>query len=395
MGKIIQHLSEEQPVSWPIRYIVPCVFLLCMAQVAYSQTAELHGQASGWFAAKATDSPSSRIGLRYIPDLLARTKLADELEGDLELSLNTSAIAQYRKAEAASYNAQAKLYRAWFRISSERFEARAGLQKISFGPALLFRPLMWFDRIDPRDPLQLTDGVYGLLGRYYFPNNANVWLWGLLGNTGTKGWELEPTQRKSVEFGGRAQLPLWTGEVGITYHHRRADLSSLFSPPSDTLLTHVPEDRIALDGKWDITIGVWFEAVLIRQETDIPLRKYQREWTVGADYTFAIGSGLYAATEYFRTENPEKPLTTAGGRGFSGLSLSYPLGILDHLSAMLFHDWTSGEWYRILTWQRKYDDWSFYVLGFWNPETIRLYRAQSGASAFAGTGFQIMVVFNH
>jgi hypothetical protein len=355
----------------------------------------VHGQASGWFAAKATAPPSSRIGLRYIPDLLARTKLTGELDADLEISVNTSAVAQYGKAESASYDAQAKLYRAWLRLSSERFEARVGLQKISFGPALLFRSLMWFDRIDPRDPLQLTDGVYGLLGRYYFPNNANVWLWGLLGNTGTKGWELEPTQRKSVEFGGRAQLPLWSGEVGVTYHHRRADLSSLFSPPNDTIPAYVPEDRIALDAKWDITIGVWFEAVLIRQGTDIPQRKYQREWTVGADYTFGVGSGLYAATEYFRTENPDRPFDAAGGRGFSGLSLSYPLGILDQLSAMLFHDWTSGEWYRILTWQRKYDNWSFYLLGFWNPETVHLYRSQSGASAFAGTGFQIMVVFNH
>jgi len=53
------------------------------------------------------------------------------------------------------------------------------LQKINFGSATLFRLLMWFDRIDPRDPLKLTDGVYGLLLRYYFHNNTNIWLWGL------------------------------------------------------------------------------------------------------------------------------------------------------------------------------------------------------------------------
>ena len=49
---------------------------------------------------------------------------------------------------------------AWLRLSTSRFEARVGLQKINFGSATLFRPLMWFDSLDPRDPLQITDGVY-------------------------------------------------------------------------------------------------------------------------------------------------------------------------------------------------------------------------------------------
>jgi len=55
----------------------------------------------------------------------------------------------------------------WIRLSTKQFELRAGLQKINFGSATLLRPLMWFDKIDPRDPLQLTDGVYALLARYY------------------------------------------------------------------------------------------------------------------------------------------------------------------------------------------------------------------------------------
>lgn len=35
---------------------------------------------------------------------------------------------------------------------------------------------MRFDQVDPRDPLKLTDGVRGLLGRYCFLNNADIWL---------------------------------------------------------------------------------------------------------------------------------------------------------------------------------------------------------------------------
>jgi hypothetical protein len=52
--------------------------------------------------------------------------------------------------------------------------------------------------------------------------------------------------------------------------------------------------------------------------------KYQRQWTLGADYTFGIGNGLTVLTEYFRFENPESPFASASGRAFSALSLSYP-----------------------------------------------------------------------
>lgn len=136
-----------------------------------------------------------------------------------------------QKTESASYEGEVKPYRGWIRLSTEKFELRLELQKISFGSAMLFRPLMWIDRIDPRDPLQLTDGVYAVLARYNFLSNANIWLWGLYGNNDTKGWELSPTEKKTLEYGGRAQSPLWTGEFGVTYHHRRADLSALISIP--------------------------------------------------------------------------------------------------------------------------------------------------------------------
>jgi hypothetical protein len=66
-----------------------------------------------------------------------------------------------------SSNGDIKPYRLWARYSTSQLEIRAGLQKINFGSANILRPLMWFDQMDPRDPLQLTDGVWGILGRYY------------------------------------------------------------------------------------------------------------------------------------------------------------------------------------------------------------------------------------
>ena len=378
-----------------VRRSLTALSILCAVQTAQSQTGDLHGQASGWFTVNSGTPAQIQPGARYIPDLLVKASLCDGFDANMELSLNAYATARYMNDQAPQYEWNAKPYRAWLRLSTERFETRIGLQKINFGSASLLRPLMWFDRIDPRDPLQLTDGVYGLLARYYFANNANIWAWGLYGNNETKGWEQSRTERNTIEYGGRVQSPLWTGELGLSYDHRRADLTPLVPVQARFGSLVAPEERLGIDGKWDIGIGVWFEGALIRQENDILPSKYQREWTIGADYTFGAGNGLYVATEYFRAETPVTPFGSAEGAGFSALTFNYPLGVVDQVSAIFYRGWTNHEWYRLMTWQRTFDNWSFYILGFWNPENIQIFRSQAGANSFAGTGFQLMVIFNH
>ena len=374
---------------------ISLALLCCGLNTAAGQSWSLHGQASGWFMGNPEHSTAAQFGLRYIPGLTFQAPVSSVLNTDLDLSLNGYSTILFAKDQRTEGESSVKFYRASLRVASDEFELRAGLQKISFGSAALFRSLMWFDKVDPRDPLQLTNGVYGLLGRYYFLNNANIWLWGLSGNDDPKGWELAPTSKRSVEFGGRVQTPLWTGEFGATYHHREADFSTLPAFPSAPNTTAVPENRFALDGKWDMGIGAWFEAVLIHDQTDIPGLTYQRQITLGADYTFDVGNGLSALVEYFRSDNPDAPFASADGVTFSALSVNYPLGVLDRLSGVVYRDWTDHEWYRMITWQRSYDNWMIYLLGFWNPEQIQLYRTQGGRSAFAGTGIQLMVVFNH
>jgi hypothetical protein len=369
-----------------------CFF--CGLPAAFGQTSSFEGQASGWIAVTPDNSAVS-AGLRYIPELTLEEKLQNNLSAQADLSLNDYVIGDLSKNQRPGYEGEIRPYRASLRLASDVFELRAGLQKISFGTATLFRPLMWFDKVDPRDPLQLTDGVYGLLARYYFLSNANIWFWGLCGNDETKGWEIAPTQKKNIEFGGRIQAQIWSGEAGISYHHREADLSNLTGIPADTGESSVPENRIGLDGKWDIGIGVWFEAVIIHEQTEIPGMTYQRQWTLGADYTFDIGNGLTALTEYFRNEHPNSVFGRADGLGFSGLSLSYALGTLDRISAFMYRDWTDHDWYRLLTLQRTYDNWIIYFLGFWNPNSIQLNQTQGGSSLFAGTGIQVMLVLNH
>lgn len=94
----------------------------------------------------------SQAGLRYIPELSIGSKIDSGLAADLDLSFNSYAVGSFAKNQHAEYEGKVKPYRAWIRISSNTFEVRAGLQKMNFGSATLFRPLMWFDRVDPQIP---------------------------------------------------------------------------------------------------------------------------------------------------------------------------------------------------------------------------------------------------
>ena len=283
---------------------------------------------------------------------------------------------------------------------SRRRDSRhaVGLQKINFGSATLLRPLMWFDSVDPRDPLQITDGVYGVLLRQYLPNNITIWEWGLYGNDRRKGWEIDPTAEKRPEFGGRVEVPVSTGRLAFTTHHRRADFGERPTADGDLERGVTQEGRYALDGKWDVGIGLWFEGVVTHQtRTDID-RPDQRALNVGADYTFPIGKGLHVLGEYFMLEQSRGVFGAGEGATLGAVTLRYPLGLLDSLSAIFYLDATRDDTYRFVTWQRSYDRWQFYVMGFWNPQQRAIFQGQvtdAGQSSFTGRGVQIMAVFNH
>ncbi|MGB9006755.1 MAG: hypothetical protein WCB96_13610 [Candidatus Aminicenantales bacterium] len=370
-------------------------WLLILAGGVWAQDASIKGQFSGWLALNDEEPSTPRFGLRYLPTFSLGRAVEKTLSLDAELAVNaglTAAAPGWRDLRA---EAQVKLYRFWLRLSSSRFEARVGLQKINFGSASLFRPLMWFDRLDPRDPLQITDGVSGLLLRYYFLNNVNFWLWGLYGNDEPKGWESAATATRRPEFGGRVQWPLFKGEMAVTVHHRQADLGHNLSGSGMLLDPIVPEERLALDGKWDAGIGLWLEGSILKQfSREIPF-PCQTALTLGADYTFGLGNGLTVLAEHFLREDSAGVLGRGQGWRFSGLSWRYPLGLLDTLSGIVYYDWKNRDLYSFLSWQRTYDRWSWYVIGFWNPARFQIFSTQAGSNFFSGKGFQVMIVFNH
>jgi hypothetical protein len=359
------------------------------------QSLDWQGQLSGWLMANDRQPAKTQLGVRYIPTFSLKKSFGEKLALDGEASFNIFGAAQIHRLDDVQTSSDLKPYRLWVRFSAAQFEARLGLQKINFGSAMLLRPLMWFDRIDPNDPLQLTDGVTGLLVKYTFLNNANIWLWGLYGNDDPKGWEAVPSQRKTAEYGGRLQVPVLAGELALAYHHRRIDPQRSLYPLPPEEKRAIPENRLALDGKWDVGPGVWFEAVLVDQDFEFYRLRVQKYLNVGLDYTFSVGNGLHFLTEFLTITSSEKISMAGDTIRFSDISLDYPLGLLDRIRGMVFYNWKTKDWYRFITWQRAYDKWSFYLIGFWNPEEYRIYASQRGKNLFGGKGIQIMAVFNH
>ena len=368
--------------------------LLAFSLVLWTQETDFQGRVSGWFTIPLESGRGFPFGVRYIPTFSLKTPVSPVWNFDVEAAANAYFTVDF-KSGWDSRRTEVKLYRLWARLTTDRFEARLGLQKIEFGSARLLRPLMWFDRVDPNDPLQLTDGVTGLLLKYTFQNNASVWAWGLTGNNARKGWESVPTRADTVEFGGRAQLPALGGELAVTFHHRRLDAFRSPLPVTADARADVPETRLGLDGYWDLGPGIWFEAVLTKQDFSVTPFRFQKALNIGLENAFAAGNGLTVLVEHFVFQSSPDFWKAGTSRSLSALSLDYPLGLLDRLRGMVYRDWTGGDWYRLLTWQRTYDRWSLFVIAFWNPEAYGLYGDSPETSLFGGRGFYVMVSWNH
>ena len=363
----------------------------------------LSGIVSVWSTGRFDARFEPFFSLRFIPEVKFSLSAGRGVTVDAEVSANAYGSVAFLSDGPATTSGDLKPYRGWLRLSTSRFEARVGLQKLSFGSATLFRPLMWFDSLDPRDPLQITDGVTGLLLRYYTKGNASFWAWGLYANDERRGWDLAPPDEKTPEFGGRVQIPLFKGEIAATYHRRKAAIDGLTPvmppviplPPGSPLpIAPVPEDRFGFDGKWDVGVGVWFEGTLIHQKTMLLPLPYQRALTLGLDYTFGLGNGLNALAEHFWLELSSRAFGPGDGLSFSGLLLRYPLGLLDEVTGIFYYDWKNRNLYRFVGWKRTYDSLSLNLMFFWNPQEFLVFQGQPGSSSFAGTGLQLLLAFH-
>ena len=368
-------------------------WILCTSSVVSSSL--FQGQVSSWLSMNQTDQRGTLLGIRYIPQFEEEWQRPNHISLNFENALNLVGYQSYEDSGRTNTTLKLNWHRLWFRVASDQLEIRVGLQKINFGSANMLRPLMWFDRLDPRDPLQLTEGVWGVLAKYYFLDNHTLWFWGLSGNDQTKGWEIFPSSDDDPEFGGRIQLAVPRGEIALTTHFRKAQASFSFLGIPTPGYMSIQEKRIGLDGKWDLELGLWFESSITHQDLPVDKYKIRRMTTFGADYTIGIGNGLYLMTEYLNMLISDSVFGEGTQSDFSAGLLRYPMGILDQVSTMIYYDWDNSEFYRLLSWQRTYDHWQMNAIGFWNPKLMQLPQMESEHSSFLGKGIQLMLVYNH
>lgn len=370
-------------------YRVLVLFALLPATLN-AQKAAFNGQVAGW--GTINSHPDEQAGARFIPKLTLNLPAGKKFRIDGEFSADFLAQASSIKDSTGSHDISAALYRFWLRFSGERFEVRAGLQKINFGSALMLRPLMWFDRVDPRDPLRLTKGVWGIQGKYFFRNNASIWLWALDWNKGTKGWENIPSKWTRPEIGGRIQVPVPKGEMALSYHNRVARFPDDWQPPF-TGDRNFSEQRIGYDIKVDLGVGLWAETSISHFE-QTRFSPFVRIATLGANYTVGVLKGLNLTAEQMFYSNSEKLLSKGENITFTGFSASVPLSIITTLNTIFFYDWKNRDLYKFVNLSATFDKLSLNLIGFWNPDRLNLFNYSKGPNLFAGAGGQVMIVYN-
>ncbi|MEL6865538.1 MAG: hypothetical protein AAFP19_14015 [Bacteroidota bacterium] len=376
--------------------IILIILLSCPWTMGFAQQNQAVAELDGQLLINTSYSPDNELdffaGARYLPEFSYEIPLDSTQLLDIEASANLSTSSFFHPFDSITADANIAPYRIWARYTGQQLEVRAGLQKIDFGSASLLRSLQWFNQIDPRDPLQLTNGVYGLLGRYYFLNNANIWLWGLYKNKQTRGFDVVPTHEALPEFGGRVQYPTPNGEIALSYHHRTANSEDLVGVPA---FKKIPENRFGLDGKWDLTIGLWFEVSYVHKSRNLGELTNQTLVTTGVDYTFGIGNGLSVMTEHLFGSFDAQKFTSGTRINVSAFSLSYPLGLWDFLSAFGYFNWTMEDWAFFLNYEHQFKKITGYVMAFYNPTTQLGIQQNSLVNNFAGPGLRLMVVYNH
>jgi len=231
------------------------------------------------------------------------------------------------------------------------------------------------------------------LGRYYFLNNTNIWLWALYGNDEPKGWETIGTNSKHPEYGGRIQAPLSIGELALSYHHRIADSRDI--SPHIPEFGEIQENRIGFDMKLDLVIGAWLEGSWTNNKDNIGSFTNQEILNAGIDYTFGLGNGLLLSYEQLFASFDKTAFAFEKVTTFSLLSLSYPLGLFDNISGIVYYDWTNKNIYNFINWQKTFNHFSMYLMAFWNPEDYKIPTQNFEQNLFAGKGIQLMLVFNH
>lgn len=344
--------------------------------ITLSQAYPVKGQfiASGLTSNDIPDSWSSyETIIGYIPTLSLKKEMSNDQLVDAEWAYH---LKRYYTGDSL-FNFIANNHRLWIRYSSDKIEARFGIQKIVFGPTQILRPLSWFDTFDLKDPSGQTNGVESFRLRWFPLNNIAIWSWLINNDVDT------------LSFGGRAEISSEIGEFGFTYHQDPSRTMQLVGQ------TNIPvfnsQNRIALDYRFDGFIGFWNESVLIKS-----YKSNIKMVSIGVDYTLPILNGILVMTESMYIQSKYNNIQS--NQNFSVFMASIPIGMIHQLMYISQMDWKEDKTYQYLRWSSTYDAYSLNMIISMNPKRnqydIPVSLLPKSLSGF-GTGIQFMFIYNH
>ena len=375
-----ENVKRFRIVAHVITLLTVC---LSTSAATFAQQFSLKGQFWGNIL-HGNDPPASHSSfvtdLGYIPMLSLSRDLSIDRFVDLEWSYRM----QYRMYEE-DVVFSSKPYRLWLRYSSEKIEARLGLQKIAFGPSMVLRSLAWFDTIDPKDPTGQTDAVEAFRLRLFPTSSLAFWLWST------------NNDRDTLSYGGRAELSTSIGEWGLTYHQDPAELGQ--SVGQFPIFISGPHQRIALDYRYDGYFGFWFEGagIFADSKQDVELNRFTL-FTLGADYTIPVGSGLLIMAETMKIGGSSTVTDNSSEQTYTALMASLPINMLHQLMFIAQIDWDNSHIYNYLRWGITYDHFSLNFIFSISPRRgdydIAKENLPKTVAGF-GTGLQFMLIYNH
>lgn len=362
--------------------------MLLFLSVQAQQKFESAGQFSAWSLAAPGNEKQLLAGFRFLPGLRL-THQADALK------LNAEASAYLFAHEALiplddHPSAGLQPYRFWIRLADSTRSLRLGLQQINFGSASLLRPLMWFDRLNPLDPLGITEGQWSALGQWYFGTQNNLWIWVNLPDGKARVWDLLPPKKYFPEAGGRFQWAVPKGEMGVAVNLGSSEpYSGALMDSGKGLLSY----KFGLDGKWDLGPGLWYEFSLSGVNRHAGAVTHLAMITVGADYTFGLGNGLNVVAEQMFVAAGSRFQSMPEKTAFAATSLSYPLDFFNRFRLLAYYDWKNGKPYSFLQYEHTLTKGMLQLMAWANPESALL-PGRDDLQIFGGTGVQCMYVIH-
>ena len=338
------------------RFLTPAVILFFLSNAVSAKSYSIKGQF--WASGKLIENQSNfMMEIGYIPTFSAYYELQKSRMVDLEWA--------YRLDRSYSGNTldikNEKYHRYWVRYSSDKLEARLGLQKIVFGPSQVLRTLSWFDTIDPEDPTDQTEGVEASRLRYFPSNSVSLWAWAI------------NNDKDTLSIGGRGELSTSLGEWGLTYHQDPSKSFRIIGQGGIPVMG--PHNRLALDYRYDGFIGFWNESAII-QSDNMEINMIM----LGADYTLPIGNGILVMTESMYISSKDNILTSS--QTFTSFMASMPMGMFYNLMLISTLHWNENNSYNYLRFSSAFDSFSINCMASINPREV-------------GNSIQLMFIYNH